>query len=527
MANNINFTGPLHCRRACLLLALIFVGPAAAQSDPATYYYPPTTPGDDTWQTVSAASLGWDEDALADAVAYAADQDSTAMIVLYKGSIVSESYWQGWNLHTTGIIHSAHKTISAALFGVMQEQGLAHRDDFVTSYLGVDWAGTQVSAAQGAAIRIRHLQTHTSGLGEQLFQGKLTYLGAPDTRWEYNTLAYRKMNEIIQALSPQGDYHDYATANLYDPIGMNDAGDDGTHSSLQSARDMARFGLMMLANGSWDGVDIIEDKSYVDLMRSTSQPFNEAYGALTWLNGKSSYLAPKDATVHPGALFPDAPADLYAALGRDDKKIYVVPSLDLVVVRHGPVAPDGGGFAGSAFDNELWERLCLAMPCNGSGHTGYRTAAANASDSGGDGNGFESSPANAYADGGGAAGNIDGAADRHRYYNYDIAIPAGHTITGIEVRTDWWLDSSIGTSFLRVELSWDGGTTWTAQKLDTQETTVEHTGILGGPADLWGRVWTEAELSNANFRVRVVSSSNAAGRDFFLDWIAVRVHYGD
>lgn len=509
-----------------LLLALMLASHAAAQSDPATYYYPPTAPGNDTWQTVAAASLGWDQDALDEAVAYAAAQDSTAMIVLHKGSIVAENYWQGWNLHTTGIIHSAHKTISAALFGIMQDQGLAHRDDFVTSHLGADWAGNQVSAAQEAAIQIRHLQTHTSGLGEQILLGRLTYLGAPDTLWEYNTLAYRKMNEIVQARSPQGDYHLYATANLYDPIGMNDAGGDGTHSSFQSARDMARFGLMMLANGSWDGTDIIEDKSYLDLVRNTSQPFNESYGVLTWLNGKSSYLAPKDPTVHPGALFPDAPADLYAALGKDDKKIYVVPSLDVIVVRHGPVAPDGGGLAGSAFDNSLWEKLCLAMPCDGSGHTGYRTAAANGSDSGGDGNGFESNPTNAYADGSGAASNINGAGDRHRYYNYDIAIPDGYTIEGIEVRADWWLDSLVGTSSLQVELSWDGGASWTAQKLDTQETTVEHTGILGSPSDLWGRAWTEAELSNANFRVRVVSTSNAAGRDFFLDWLAVRVHYG-
>ena len=509
-----------------LLLALMCAGGAAAQSDPATYYYPPTAPGNDTWQTASAASLGWDQEALDEAVAYAAAQDSTALIVLHKGSIVSENYWQGWNLHTTGIIHSAHKTISAALFGIMQDQGLAHRDDFVTSHLGANWAGLSVSAAQEAAIQIRHLQTHTSGLDELLMGGQIIYQGPPDTFWQYNTLAYRKMNEIIQARSPQSDYHAYATAHLYDPIGMNDAGDDGTHSSFQSARDMARFGLMMLANGSWDGTDIIEDKSYLDLMRNTSQPFNESYGALTWLNGKSSYLAPKDATVYPGALFPDAPADLYAALGSGDKKIYIVPSLDVVVVRHGPVAPDGGGLAGNAFDNTLWEKLCLAMPCDGSGHTGYRTAAANASDSGGDGNGFESNSANAYADGSGAASNINGAGDRHRYYNYDIAIPDGYTIEGIEVRADWRLDSLIGVSSLRVELSWDGGASWTAHQLDTQETTVEHTAILGGPADLWGRTWTEGELSNANFRVRVVSNSNAAGRDFFLDWLAVRVHYG-
>ncbi len=74
-------------------------------------------------------------------------------------------------------------------------------------------------------------------------------------------------------------------------------------------------------------------------------------------------MAPKDTTVYQGALFPDAPDDMYAALGKDDKKIYVVSSLDLVVIRHGDVAPDGGGLAGYAFDNTLWQKLCAAIDC--------------------------------------------------------------------------------------------------------------------------------------------------------------------
>ena len=157
--------------------------------------------------------------------------------------------------------------------------------------------------------------------------------------------------------------------------------------------------------------------------------------------------------------------------------------------------------------------------------TGWMNPTANAADSGGDGNGFESNPANAYTDGSGYASNVNGTGDRHRYYNYNLSIPAGDTITGIEVRLDWFLDSTSGTSSMSAQLSWDGGTSWTATRTDSTETTSEHTAILGGPADTWGHVWTVNELNNANFRVRVICTSTSGSRDFRLDWVPVRVYY--
>ena len=160
------------------------------------------------------------------------------------------------------------------------------------------------------------------------------------------------------------------------------------------------------------------------------------------------------------------------------------------------------------------------------GDTGLQDPAADAADTGGDGDGFESSPTNAFADAGGNATNTDGAADRHRYYNYSISMGASCSITGIEVRLDWWLDSTAGVSSMRVELSWDGGTNWTSAKTDTVESTTEHTTTLGGSSDTWGRTWAVSEFSNANFRARLTSNSDDSLRDFLLDWVPVTVYYG-
>jgi len=162
-------------------------------------------------------------------------------------------------------------------------------------------------------------------------------------------------------------------------------------------------------------------------------------------------------------------------------------------------------------------------------NTGYLSPSAQAATSGGDNNGFESSPQNAYSDGSGYASNINGALDSHLYYDYGVSLLPGSTINGIRVRVDWWLDGTGGDNSLGVELSWDEGNSWTAPKADATETTSEHTVTLGGAADNWGRIWTVGELSNANFRVRLTCNCSGGAecdsRDYYLDWVAVNVFY--
>ena len=123
-----------------------------------------------------------------------------------------------------------------------------------------------------------------------------------------------------------------------------------------NARSMARFGLLLLNKGKWNSSAILNDTNYFHSQVNTSQSMNLSYGYLTWLNGKSSYMLPQSQIVFSGSIIPNAPADLFAALGKNDQKIYVVPSQQLVIIRMGNTA---GGVkpAGSDFDNELWGKL--------------------------------------------------------------------------------------------------------------------------------------------------------------------------
>ncbi len=172
----------------------------------------------------------------------------------------------------------------------------------------------------------------------------------------------------------------------------------------------------------------------------------------------------------------------------------------------------------------------------GAGDTGLRSPTANAADGGGDGNGFESSPANAHADDSASAvDNNSGSSssssctssskDKHRFSNYGFTFPTGVGIRGIEVRLDAKVDSTSSSPKMCVQLSWDGGTTWTSAKSTPTLSTSTKTFTLGGATDTWGRSWTTGNFTDANVRVRVINVSSSSSRDFSLDWVAVRVHF--
>jgi CubicO group peptidase (beta-lactamase class C family) len=89
---------------------------------------------------------------------------------------------------------------------------------------------------------------------------------------------------------------------------------------------------------------------------ATSQNINLAYGYLWWLNGKASYHLPQSQIQFNGKLIPSAPNEVYSALGKNDQKIYIVPSKKLVIIRMGEAA-DQTNFALTDFDEVLWQKI--------------------------------------------------------------------------------------------------------------------------------------------------------------------------
>jgi hypothetical protein len=170
--------------------------------------------------------------------------------------------------------------------------------------------------------------------------------------------------------------------------------------------------------------------------------------------------------------------------------------------------------------------------------TGFLSPSANAAQtsSAGDNNGYQTSPANAYANDSSVATDTNSGTntntsctnngkDKHHYSNYNFNIPATAVIQGIQVRLDARADATGGSPKICVQLSWDGGTTWTTAKSTTTLSTTEATYTLGSISDTWGRTWTSSNFSNANFRLRVIDVASNTSRDFFLDYVAVNVTY--
>jgi len=118
---------------------------------------------------------------------------------------------------------------------------------------------------------------------------------------------------------------------------------------------MARFGLLMLNKGKWEN-NVILNENYFSEATSTSQNINLSYGYLWWLNGKSSYHLPQTQFEFSGSIIPTAPNDMFMALGKNDQKIYVIPSKKMVVIRMGD-ATDSTNLALTDFDNILWQKI--------------------------------------------------------------------------------------------------------------------------------------------------------------------------
>ena len=179
-------------------------------------------------------------------------------------------------------------------------------------------------------------------------------------------------------------------------------------------------------------------------------------------------------------------------------------------------------------------RTPTATPSN----TGWKAPAANAAvtTNSGDNNGFQTTPGNAYASdnayavdtnsGTGTSSSYTSTAkDRHLFYNFSLGLPTGATPLGIEVRLEAKVDSTSGSPKMYIQLSPDGGTTWTTAKSTATLSAADAVYTLGGASDLWSRTWTDTQLNNTNFRVRIINVATNTSRDFSLDRIAVQVTY--
>lgn len=357
-----NFRFTLICMKKYFLLLLFagMIGCISAQS----LYFPPLN--GNSWDTVSPVSLGWCPDKINVLYDYLEDKNSKAFMVLKDGKMAIEKYFGTFTRDSLWYWASAGKTLTAFTVGIARQEGLLSIHDTTSEYLGQGW--TVCPPDKEEKITIRHQLTMTSGLNDGVpdhyctLDTCLQYLADAGTRWAYHNGPYTLLDGVIQAATGQS-LNVYFTQKVKIPTGITglfiQAGYNNVYVS--NARSMARFGLLMLNRGNWNDTQVMTDTVYYHDMINTSQALNPSYGYLWWLNGKSTYKVPGLQFDFPGPLFSHAPADMYAALGKDGQILNVVPSQNLVVLRLGN-AP-GVGEVPYTMNDTIWQKLNDVM-CN-------------------------------------------------------------------------------------------------------------------------------------------------------------------
>lgn len=358
-----------------ILLVLLCLLPAGARSQ--AYYFPPVTGNE--WQRRDPAGLGYDPAAIADLYDYLGAANSKAFILLHRGEIVLERYMNGFGPDSLHYWASAGKTLLSAAIGIAASEDHLRLSDPSSAYLGAGW--TDCTPADEARITVLDHLRMTTGLDDtgDFFCTDaecLSCLTAPGTRWAYYNAPFTKLHDVLEAATGQAPTQFIrqrfraatGLTGAYVPLGPYN------EVFFSTARSMARFGLLLLNGGAWEGRQVIP-QDYHARMIAPSQQLNPSYGLLTWLNGQSAYMMNGSREVFDGPALPDAPADTYFAAGANGQFINVAPSLDLVWVRVGDEPETGQGeYVGVEFNNAIWahvNRVLSTAPTS----TGDRRAA--------------------------------------------------------------------------------------------------------------------------------------------------------
>lgn len=352
-------------KKTILLLSYLFLSSCNTDESSSSnsnegMYFPPI--GSTSWETKTIASLGWNETEVQPLLDYLEEKNTKSFIVLHNGKIVMENYFNGHSASETWYWASAGKTLTATVTGIAEQEGYININNKVSDYLGVGW--TSAPLEKENLITNKHLLTMTSGLddalGDDVSPANLQYVADAGTRWAYHNV-YVKLQDVIAQATGQ-TWTNYFNTKLRDKIGMTGGAwiqNNGLSVYWSTTRNMARFGLLALNKGKWENNQIVPE-SYMNNATSTSQNINLAYGYLWWLNGKSSYHLPQSQFQFTGTLIPTAPSDMYCALGKNDQKIYVIPSRKIVIIRMGNAA-DGVNMALSDFDEVLWQKISAVI----------------------------------------------------------------------------------------------------------------------------------------------------------------------
>ncbi len=261
-----------------------------------------------------------------------------AFIVLHKGIPVAESYKPGFNEDTRLLSWSMAKSFTNALVGIMVKDSLLHLEQ---KELIPEW-----SEDERSNITLNNLMQMQSGLewnedygnrsditvmlhcepdfAEYAYTLPLEY--DPGTHWNYSGGTTNIVSYILRMqFENDDDYYTFPHEGLFYKIGITDAifePDEsgtlvGSSYLYMTARDYARFALLYLKDGIFEGTQILPE-GWVEYTTTAASDSKGEYGSFFRLN--------------EGGRIKSAPEDMFMCVGHDGQRIFIIPSLDLIAV---------------------------------------------------------------------------------------------------------------------------------------------------------------------------------------------------
>jgi CubicO group peptidase (beta-lactamase class C family) len=302
------------------------------------------------WEPVEPEEAGFDPDALEEMAEQAEAAGSSCFVITRDGHLVAEWNWGDREPDDLREAFSVTKSITSTLVGIAQDQGLLDIDDPASDFIE-EWQGTP-----SEDVTIRNLISNDSGRfwefnndfgalpgseDQTAFAIGLEQQHEPGTQWDYNNSAIQTLDEVLEQATGTPT-REFAQEVLFEPIGMESdiatdpAGNTLTYMGAQTnCRDLARFGLLFLREGEWDGEQVVS-RDFVREAISPSQELNEGYGFLWWLHDDGTY----------------------AAQGLNDQVVAVFPSDGVVATRmSGEQGEEGVTFGGGEIRSQVPDAL--------------------------------------------------------------------------------------------------------------------------------------------------------------------------
>ena len=268
-------------------------------------------------------------------------QKTRTVLVAYKNHIIAEEYIKGFTKETPILGWSMTKSVLATLYGILEYNGEL---DVQQPAPIPSWQNDERKN-----ITLNHLLRMQSGLAWEEDYTKISdvtrmlfldedmtvaqedkeAIAQPTEIWNYSSGTTNLLSGILRdRFKTQQEYLDFPYTALVDKIGMHSMIIEtdmkgnyvGSSYGWATTRDWAKFGLLYLNKGNWNGEQLF-DASWVDYITTPTKLSAGTYGAHFWLNAQGKY--------------PDVPKDLYSANGYQGQYVFIIPSKDLVVVRTG------------------------------------------------------------------------------------------------------------------------------------------------------------------------------------------------